>query len=198
MNKSTGTSSVLILAALLLVPVTLLADTAVLSVAGTAAVAQGSSFTMEIDISDVSDLYDFQFDLAFNPAVLQLTNIVEGGFLPAGGTTFFLPGTIDNTLGTAAANADTLIGAIPGVSGAGELVEFDFATVAAGISSLALSNAILQDSTGSLLDSTAATGAVTVQGTTNVPEPSSLFLLVMGFLTLVAMAGRSSRQSVLI
>jgi hypothetical protein len=194
MKKSIGISTLLILAPLLLAPVTLLADTATLSVATAATVPQGSSFSVDVNISNVSDLYDFQFDLAFNPAVLQLTNIVEGGFLLTGGSTFSLPGTIDNTLGNAAANADTLIGPIPGVSGTGELAEFDFTAVAPGISSLTLSNVILQDSTGSLLDSTTAVGSVTVQGTTTVPEPSTLLLLGVGFLTLAGMAVRLNRR----
>jgi general secretion pathway protein D len=199
MENSIGILSVLILAVLLLAPVTLLADTATLSVATTATVPQGSSFSVEVNISSVSDLYDFQFDLAFNPAVLQLTNIVEGGFLLTGGSTFFLPGTVDNTLGNATANADTLIGAIPGVSGTGELAEFDFTAVGPGISSLTLSNVILQDSTSSLLDSTTAAGSVTVQGTTTtVPEPSTLLLLGVGFLTLAAMAVRLNRRIVLV
>jgi general secretion pathway protein D len=183
---------------LLLSPVTLLADTATLSVATTATVPQGSSFSVAVNISSVSDLYDFQFDLAFNPAVLQLTNIVEGGFLLTGGFTFFLPGAIDNTLRNAAANADTLIGPIPGVSGTGELAEFDFTAVAPGISSLTISNAILQDSTTSLLNSTTEAGSVTLQGTTTVPEPSTLLLLGVGFLTLAGMAVRLNRRIVLV
>jgi len=194
MKKSVGILSVLILAALLLAPVTVLADTATLSVVTAATVPQGSSFSVVVNISDVSDLYDFQFDLAFNPAVLQLTNIVEGGFLLTGGSTFFLPGTIDNTLGNATANADTLIGTISGVSGTGELAELDFTAVAPGISSLTLSNVILQDSTGSLLDSTTAAGSVTVQGATTVPEPSTLLFLGVGFLILAGMAVRLNRR----
>jgi hypothetical protein len=193
-KKSNGITTVLILAALLLAPVTLLADTAALGVATAATVPQGSSFSVDVNISNVSDLYDFQFDLAFNPAVLQLTNIVESGFLLTGGSTFFLSGAIDNTLGNATANADTLIGAIPGVSGTGELAEFDFTAVGPGISSLTISNVILQDSTGSLLDSTMAAGSVTVQGTTTVPEPSTLLLLGVGFLTLAGMAIRLNRR----
>lgn len=196
MKNSIGIPSVLILAVLLLAPVTLLADTATVSAATTAAVPQGSSFSVAVNISNVSDLYDFQFDLAFNPAVLQLTNIVEGGFLLKGGFTFFLPGAIENTLGNAAANADTLIGSIPGVSGTGELAEFDFTAVGPGISPLTISNVILQDSTTSLLNSTTAAGSVTVQGTTTVPEPCTLLLLGVGFLTLTGMAVRLNRRIV--
>src|SRR5438552_3229417 len=59
------------------------------------------------------DVYAFQFDLAYNPSVIQLADVVEGPFLPMGGTTFFLPGTIDNTAGTVTSVADTLVGPVP-------------------------------------------------------------------------------------
>jgi hypothetical protein len=84
------------------------------------------------------------------------------------------------------------------VSGTGELAEFDFTAVAPGISSLTISNAILQDSTTSLLNSTTAAGSVTLQGTTTVPEPSTLLLLCVGFLTLAGMAVWLNRQIVLV
>jgi hypothetical protein len=48
---------------------------------------------VDVNISGVTDLYDFQFDLSFNPAVIQATSVLEGKFLlSGGGTTFFLPG----------------------------------------------------------------------------------------------------------
>ncbi len=72
-------------------------------------------------MTDVSDLYAFQFDLAFDPTILELQSISEGTFLPGAGSTNFFPGTIDNTGGTATATADSLVGAIPGASGSGTL-----------------------------------------------------------------------------
>src|ERR1700738_2856491 len=82
-------------------------------------VSAGANFVVGVNISGASDLYDFQLDLSFNPAVLQATNVAEGAFLSTGGFTFFLPGTIDNTAGTITFNADTLLTAISGVSGSG-------------------------------------------------------------------------------
>jgi adhesin HecA-like repeat protein len=154
------------------------------------AVSTGSSFPVDVNISGVTDLYDFQFDLSFNPAVLQATNVVEGAFLSTGGFTFFLPGTIDNTAGTITFNADTLLTAISGVSGSGTLLEFDFTALASGTSDLTIlnnANLILQDSTGAPISSTLNRGSVTVLGTTAVPEPSSLLMLGAGLLGLAGL-----------
>jgi hypothetical protein len=159
-------------------------------------VSAGDNFVVDVNISGVADLYDFGFDLYFNPAVIQATKVVEGAFLPTGGPTFFIPGIVDNIGGSVTFNADTLESAGPGVTGSGTLVEFDFTAIASGISSLNLDPAtlILQDSTGALIDSTTTNGSVTVEGTTPVPEPSSLVLLVTGVLVL---AGLSAKKIVL-
>lgn len=124
------------------------ADSVTLSVASPATVSQGSSFVVDVNISGVTDLYDFQLDLDFNSSVLSATGVTEGAFLPSGGSAFFVPGTIDNTGGAIAFNADTLLSAVPGVSGNGILIQFDFSALAPGTSALTIANEILQDSTG--------------------------------------------------
>src|ERR1019366_6371228 len=55
----------------------------------------GDGFSLDVGV-DITDLYAFQFDLSFNPAVLSATSITEGLFLPTGGSTFFISGDIDN------------------------------------------------------------------------------------------------------
>jgi hypothetical protein len=152
-------------------------------------VSTGNTFAVDVNISGVTDLYDYEFDLDFNPAVIQASNVLEGAFLNGGGSTFFIPGTIDNTGGKVTFNADTLLTAISGVSGSGTLVVLDFIAIAAGTSDLTIPNnadLLLQDSTGALISTTQTAGLVAVQGTTAVPEPSVLVLLgaellVLGF-----------------
>jgi hypothetical protein len=157
----------------------------------------GSTFAVDVNISSVTDVYDYQFDLSFNPAVLQATSVLEGAFLPTGGATFFVPGTIDNIGGNITFNADTLLAAISGVSGGGTLVVLDFTALAPGTSDLTIPNnadLILQDSTGALISSTQTGASVTVQGASAVPEPSALMLLCAG---LLALAGFSLKRAIL-
>jgi general secretion pathway protein D len=135
-----------------------------------AMVRPGDVFTVPVTITGASDVFAFQFDLAFDPAILELQSISEGGFLPTAGATIFAPGTIDNTAGTATATADTLSGAVPGASGSGTLADFTFRALALGTSDLALSNVILLDS--SLSDIPFTTGFAGVHVV--VPEPAGL------------------------
>jgi len=173
-------------AVLLFVPRNCFADS-VLSVAGPATVSPGDTFTVDVDITGTTDLYAFQLDLAFDPTVLEATGVSEGAFLPGGGTTFFLPGSIDNTGGTVSFNSDTLLSAISGVSGDGTLLVFDFTALGSGTSPLTIENEILLDSGLNIINDTTQGGSVTVQaqtggggGGTAVPEPSSLLLLAVG------------------
>ncbi len=136
-------------------------------------------FSLDVAITNVTDLYAFQFDLGFDPNVLSVTNISEGPFLPSGGPTFFFPGIIDNVGGTVSFNADTLESAVPGVTGSGILVTFDFMPVGAGTSQITIFNVILLDSNGGGISTLTQDGTVTVTASA-VPEPSSLLLLAGG------------------
>jgi hypothetical protein len=110
------------------------------------AVSVGDNFALDIKVSDVTDLFSFQFDIGFSPSILSATAITEGAFLPSGGFTFFIPGTIDNVLGTISFTADTLLSAPPGVNGSGVLATLSFQALAAGTSAVDLSSIILLDS----------------------------------------------------
>ena len=156
------------------------ADTTV-SVGTAGPVTVGDTFAVDVNIANVTDLYDFQLDLTFDPTILQLDNIAEGVFLSEGGATFFFPGLIDNSGGSATFNADTLLGAIPGVNGSGVLLQFNFEALAAGSSALSLSNVLLQDSTipvGANIDFSSTDGSITVtsSGPVTTPEPNTLTL----------------------
>src|ERR1017187_3613466 len=122
MSQSRIVSVVAVLAAALLF-VPLLTAQAVIS-AGSTDVLVDQIFNLPVSIADASDVYAFQFDLAFDPTILQLLSISEGSFLPSAGSTFFIPGAIDNIGGNAISNADTLVGDISGASGDGDLVDF--------------------------------------------------------------------------
>jgi adhesin HecA-like repeat protein len=140
-------------------------------------VGPGMSFSLDVRISGVADLFAYQFDLAFNPLILSAGSITEGPFLSSGGATAFIAGTIDNTAGTITATADTLIGAVPGVNGSGVIATVDFQALSPGESPITLSDAILLDSSLIEIDVNIADGGVTVAA---VPEPPTWLLLSTG------------------
>jgi len=155
--------------------------TPILSITPSSPVVQpGQSFSLHVDIANVTDLFALQFDLAFNPAVLSVASITEGSFLPSGGSTFFIPGTIDNTGGTIAATGDSLLGAIAGVSGSGTLATISLQALTLGTSSITLSHVLLLDSSLGEITVSLGAGSVTVQPATGVPEPSATLLLAIG------------------
>lgn len=146
----------------------------------------GSPVMVEVALTGVADLYAYQFSLAFDPTVLQATMVTEGALLPAGGTTFFDGGSIDNTLGTISFTVGSLIGALPGVSGNGVLANIGFDVTQAGMSPLVFSDVLLLDS--NLLDL-----AVQVQnGTlvTAIPEPGTWLLFGLGLAGVAGLARR--------
>ena len=53
-------------------------------------VQPNQGFSLNIRIADITDLYAFQFDLAFNPTILSAASVTEGPFLPSGGSTVFI------------------------------------------------------------------------------------------------------------
>ena len=149
---------------------------------GTTGAAPGQSVVLTVQVSGVTDLYGYQFDLGFNPAVLAAVSVTEGPFLTGGGATIFLPGTIDNVGGSITANADILDGAVSGVSGSGTLLTVSFQALAAGSSTVQVFNLMALDSFGLGLTLTTSSSTVTVTGA--VPEPGTGVLLVAGALGL--------------
>ena len=108
----------------------------------------GDTFTLDILAENIADLAGWQFDIAFDPAVLEVLNVTEGDFLKTGGgTTFFHGGRIDNAAGKIIGlNAARL--AAQGVSGTGSLVRVRFKARSVGETQLTLQNFELGAITG--------------------------------------------------
>ena len=98
----------------------------------------GDTFTLNIRAENVTDLAGWQFDITFDPAILEAIDVSEGDFLKANGeTTFFHGGSINNAAGKIAGlNAARL--SAQGVSGTGTLLQVRFKAKAAGETELAL------------------------------------------------------------
>lgn len=142
----------------------------------------GNSFTLDVSIADVADLYALQFDITFDPTIISALSITEGSFLLGGGSTFFIPGDINNNVGTISFTGDTLIGGISGVTGSGVLATLNFQSLAVGTSPIELMNVILLDSNFFDISFTTANASINVAP---VPLPTAFWLLGAGLIGLI-------------
>jgi hypothetical protein len=110
----------------------------------------GQNFTVNINISDVVDLYAWQTGITFNPKILECTGFYEGDFLRNGSTarTIFCEHVkgINNTLGVVYYRGCCPLGPVPGVNGSGQLAYVTFKAVGIGVSDLHLTDIILLNS----------------------------------------------------
>jgi len=131
----------------------------------------GNTFQINITISNVIDLYAWQFSLYYLNDILNATNIVEGPFLKAHPDTdetifsaYIFTDTYNATHGLILA-ASTLSGVHGGVSGNGVLATITFKVMAEGDSPLSLRETKLVDSVepfGNLIPHTVTDGIVHV------------------------------------
>jgi hypothetical protein len=156
-----------------------------LSVQSPSPVIAGSNFQVNVNISGAVDLYTYAFDLSFNPAIVNAISVMEGGFLPGGGFTFFNAGFIDNNAGSVTFIFDSLTGPIAGVDGTGNLVQFNFKAIGAGTSTLSLANIFLLNSISDPLKGTTVDGSVTVSPAIGTPESSVIVYLAAAAMFLI-------------
>ena len=153
----------------------------------------GENFTLSVEVSGASDLYGYQFDIGFDPTVLEAISVTEGPFLGMGGPTIFVPGAIDNTTGSITANADILNGAVSGVTGDGDLLDISFVALAQGTSGVQIFNVTALDSLG-LGQSFTTAGAEVDVLPGSAPEPEARALAALGLLMFCALkCGRGQR-----
>jgi hypothetical protein len=140
---------------------------------GSATVNVGTTFVIPVELANVSDLYAYQFDLTYHGGIIELLSVAEGPFLATAGSTFFIPGVIDNPAGRLFSSANTLLGGIPGASGSGEIALLTFRALAQGRSWLGFPEVIWLDSNGDFISSTIGFGQVDVV----IPEPGTAVLI---------------------
>ena len=100
----------------------------------------GDTFTFDVRADSVSNLAGWQFDLAFDSAILEAVDVSEGDFLKTdGGATFFQSGRIDNAEGKITGLSGARFGDL-GVSGSGSVLQVRFKANSEGETRIALQN----------------------------------------------------------
>ena len=113
-----------------------------------AQIHHGDTFTLDILAESIFDMAAWQFDLTFDPAVLEAIGVSEGNFLKiTGGSTFFQKGRIDNKSGKITGLNAALL-SDNGVSGTGTILRVTFKAKSEGETSLGLDNFLFGSFTG--------------------------------------------------
>ena len=142
----------------------------------------GDTFTLDLSAEDVYDLAGWQFDITFNPNLLQALEIREGSFLKKDGeSTFYRKGVINNREGEITRlSSARLSGA--GVNGEGTLLSVTFRAIAGGESLLKLNNFQFGSGTGGVIPTSSHEVAISIEGqlaTGDVNRDGSVSILDM-------------------
>ncbi len=112
---------------------------------GTVTLKAGQTATLGIVVQNVQDLYSIPLLLQFNPAVVSIEDVRQGGFLSGGTQEIAIVERVDKERGQAIVSA-TRMPNTPGVSGSGTLVGVVVKGVAPGNSQLSIVQVNAKDS----------------------------------------------------
>ena len=158
----------------------------------------GATVELRIEIADVTDLFFYNFDLLFDPNILEYVDIVEGAFLKSGDfpdTEFILPGEENPGIVSFISNA---VRGDTGVTGGGTLAIATFLAVSPGISAISIPESLNEpdqplldltfgDSEFNLITFAQINGAsVRVNQAQSVPDVPSPTVLLISVLALAA------------
>ena len=121
------------------------------------------TFEFDVRAENVSDLAGWQFDIAFDPSVLEAVDVSEGDFLKSGGeSTFFQRGRIDNASGNITGLSAARLGD-RGVSGSGSVLQVRFKAKFEGETRIALQNFLFGSITEESINAAPLEIRITVQ-----------------------------------
>jgi len=95
----------------------------------------GSTFTINVNVSSVTDLYAYGVNVTWNQAILKYTGtITYGDFLARTGSIYGTSRsqTVDYNVTGSASVAETILGEYPGITGGGRLFTVQFKVVGYG------------------------------------------------------------------
>jgi general secretion pathway protein D len=110
-----------------------------------ATIRPGETTTVGIVVQNVQDLYSIPLLVQFNPAVVSIEDVRQGGFLSGGTQEVAIVERVDKERGQAIISA-TRMPNTPGVSGSGTLLGIVVRGVAAGASPLSIVQINAKDS----------------------------------------------------
>jgi len=98
-------------------------------------ISPGGTFTVNVTVAGVSEVYGWQVNITFNPQILNVENVTEGSFLKQSNKTVFMK-TIHNTDGYVQLASTFYPVPEHGASGSGLLAQVTFTVKGSGSSSL--------------------------------------------------------------
>ena len=94
----------------------------------------GMTFNVTMHIDNAIGVWGWNANVQWNPAILNLVKITNGGFLNASGSDIFVPGFIDNYAGTVQSGISDVLLSYTSVSGNGDLAILTFNVTSYGTS----------------------------------------------------------------
>ncbi len=141
----------------------------------TQTVDPGDTFTVDIVVTPDTPIAGVQFDINWNPDLLEFDGWTEGDLLsqdpPGCGTFVSIMGGLYQDQGFIDGLAGVVLGAGCEVSGQGIFATLTFTAEASGTSPLDLSDVIVGDLTGTEVPSTVTSGDVVITGSGPPPAP---------------------------
>src|SRR6185369_13933554 len=122
----------------------------------------GSTFAVNVMINGAQNVYSVPLQVSYDPKVLQVVNVSNGGILSQDGQAVALVHRDDDAAGTLQITASRPPGA-GGVSGQGAVVTLTFLAKATGQSTLTISKGGARDPGMQPIPVSGAVGTVTVQ-----------------------------------
>ncbi len=129
---------------------------------GTAALKVGETTTIGLSVQNVQDLYSIPMLLQFNPAVISVEDVRQGGFLSGGTQEIAIVERVDKERGQAIISA-TRMPNTPGVSGSGTIVGVVIKALAPGSSQLSIVQVNAKDSQQRPIQVVTSEAAIKVQ-----------------------------------
>jgi hypothetical protein len=123
--------------------------------------ATGQTFTVNVSISNVTDLYGWQLDFSWNPSLLNVTNIIEGPMLKSSSNSTYFSPKVNNAAGNLSAlctRSYSFGSNVTGVSGSGTLMTMQFKVISSGECELNLYDTQLANSTDGPINHTVQDG----------------------------------------